>query len=481
MHTKTFFLILLYVSFLMSPCLGSVPYDWTILEKSDTLDLLSKGHSVGAMIEQVAVDAKEKKISTKTRLQFVLATHIKDNPVQTEVVETREYNFLGTLTYARMNMISPTGTSVWELTQSDKELWQLTTTVGGMKNSKNLSRVNGSLRVPYAIKSALLNNQIHIGHEWVDTLFDLTSASEIIVKTTCVSTPGKESDHFVFESKDNVLGKCERIEIDKKGNTLLQEVQPFFTARKAGASLSEKPLSTEELTPRLNMAEAFKVSAERSTLSKEVLVLTIKDQGKLHPSILPCYTPIKKGVYHLHTLPQDCFSNKVSLDELSQASWLKPTVAIQSNHPEIKALAKRLTTGLSEPCEIIEKCTFHVFTRLKKRNVGTFSNAYETLKAGYGDCGEHAALLTALLRANNIASTIVYGLVFMPPLKGYYYHAWVVCKGKSVIFVDPSQGKYPASVGYVPLVLDDDGTNLIYLGALVGRLGITYVPKDGAQ
>jgi hypothetical protein len=72
---------------------------------------------------------------------------------------------------------------------------------------------------------------------------------------------------------------------------------------------------------------------------------------------------------------------------------------------------------------------------------------------------------------------VVLGLVYIPSKKGYFYHAWVAAYTEELVFTDPALGKFPASTGYIPLVIDDDGTNMVYLTGLVGRIDISYISK----
>ena len=77
---------------------------------------------------------------------------------------------------------------------------------------------------------------------------------------------------------------------------------------------------------------------------------------------------------------------------------------------------------------------------------------------------------------HSIESNMVFGLVYVSERKGYYYHAWVATFAEHLYFVDPALGKNPASTGYIPLVIDDDGTNIIHLAGLIDRITISHQP-----
>jgi transglutaminase-like putative cysteine protease len=162
----------------------------------------------------------------------------------------------------------------------------------------------------------------------------------------------------------------------------------------------------------------------------------------------------------------------------SASTWTKPTVTIQSDYPAIVSLAKKLAEGMKDRCAVIDTCNKYVYSSLAKRNTATFSSAVETLKAGYGDCGEHAVLLAAILRAAGVPARVVLGLVYFGPKKAYAGHAWVMAySGGAWIFCDPAFGVFPASQDRIPLIIDDNGAHAVLLTRFIGRLGIDYVQR----
>jgi transglutaminase-like putative cysteine protease len=116
---------------------------------------------------------------------------------------------------------------------------------------------------------------------------------------------------------------------------------------------------------------------------------------------------------------------------------------------------------------------------LKKKNTATFSNALETLDAGFGDCGEHAVLLGALLRAAGIPARVVLGLVYVESKKAYMYHAWVMAHAGEWVFTDAALGAFPAIGNYAPLIIDDTGGGAVRIFKLLGKININYVGMNG--
>lgn len=107
---------------------------------------------------------------------------------------------------------------------------------------------------------------------------------------------------------------------------------------------------------------------------------------------------------------------------------------------------------------------------IQKRPVLSLPNALDTLRNRAGDCNEHAALFAALARACDIPTRIETGLVY---LKGrFYYHAWNAVFCNEWITVDASMGQFPADVTHIRLAAEEDAAGLM---AAVGTLGLSVL------
>jgi transglutaminase-like putative cysteine protease len=175
-------------------------------------------------------------------------------------------------------------------------------------------------------------------------------------------------------------------------------------------------------------------------------------------------------------LAQECGHVAASAADtaFSGSAWTKPTVTIQSGYPAIISLARSLKSGKKDRCDIIDTCNRYVYALLAKRNTATFSSAVETLRAGFGDCGEHAVLLAAILRAAGVPARVVLGLLYYAPKKAFVGHAWVMAYAGQWIFCDPAFGVFPAGQDRVPLIIDDNGAHAVLITKYIGRIGIEY-------
>jgi len=170
------------------------------------------------------------------------------------------------------------------------------------------------------------------------------------------------------------------------------------------------------------------------------------------------------------TLPdlEDVPELKLPLNEESE--YLKPSVYIQSDHPEIIAQAKKFIGDSKDAKEAVGKLVSGVYHYVKKNPTASMPSALDVLKTREGDCNEHSILFTALARAIGIPSKIYVGLVNLYG-DAYYYHAWCAVWLGKWIAVDPTFNQYPADVGHLKLKEGEISEQAKVL-KVVGRLKI---------
>ena len=110
------------------------------------------------------------------------------------------------------------------------------------------------------------------------------------------------------------------------------------------------------------------------------------------------------------------------------APFLQPSSLIESDDPEIRQVARRLAAQESEPWALARRIERWVHDHIGFTGAGIgLASARQTLDSKDGDCTENAFLLAALLRAAEIPSRIVVGLVGAGEEKGrtrFVPHAW---------------------------------------------------------
>jgi hypothetical protein len=152
--------------------------------------------------------------------------------------------------------------------------------------------------------------------------------------------------------------------------------------------------------------------------------------------------------------------------------YLEAEAFIQSDHPAIRARAQALQSPGATPEQTLSAIVSWMRAHVQRRPVIAVPDALATLKAGMGDCNEHAVLLAALARAAGLPATIEAGLVYQ---RGrFFYHAWNRVFIGRWITADAVLGQIPADVSHIRLVEGGPSGQLDLLG-LMGRLSVSIV------
>jgi transglutaminase-like putative cysteine protease len=147
--------------------------------------------------------------------------------------------------------------------------------------------------------------------------------------------------------------------------------------------------------------------------------------------------------------------------------FLDPEPLLESNNPEIRALAIRLRGRETDPRVVAERINRWVYDSLRKEITVGVPSALATLRSRVGDCNEHAQLYVALARAAGIPARTAAGLAWV---RGkFYYHAWPEVFLGTWVAVDPTFGEFPADAGHVRFVTGGVGRQAELL-RLIGTL-----------
>jgi len=168
----------------------------------------------------------------------------------------------------------------------------------------------------------------------------------------------------------------------------------------------------------------------------------------------------------------------VALPIAAESEYLKPSVSIQCDAPEVKAKLNEAIGDEKDGVAATRKLVSWVFTVIDKEANASFPNALDVLMTMKGDCNEHAVLLAALARAAGIPTRIAVGLVYMSP--AFYYHAWNEAYLGTWIPVDATFGEFPASALHLKLAQGELSQQAEILG-LVGTIGIKVKEFGTAQ
>jgi hypothetical protein len=151
---------------------------------------------------------------------------------------------------------------------------------------------------------------------------------------------------------------------------------------------------------------------------------------------------------------------------------LESTPFIQSEHPEIRDLARRIVAGRDGTLSMVSGLVSWIRENIERRPVISLPDALSTLKNRSGDCNEHAVLMAALARAVGIPTEIEAGLVYLDGR--FYYHAWNRVYAGGWISVDATFGQIPADVTHIRLASGGLDGQMDLIG-VIGRLRLTVL------
>ncbi|HZI42304.1 MAG TPA: transglutaminase-like domain-containing protein [Gemmatimonadaceae bacterium] len=193
----------------------------------------------------------------------------------------------------------------------------------------------------------------------------------------------------------------------------------------------------------------FDLSSPRQSMHGDTMVVTREASSSL---VAP------------YTLPD---GGRRILPELTMAEPL-----VQSNHPDIVRLARRLARGQRDPRVVAERINQWVYDSLTKRITFGIPSALQVLRARGGDCNEHAQLFVALARAVGIPARINAGLAYIDGK--FYYHAWPEIFLRDWVSVDPTFGQFPADAAHLRFIVGGLGRQAEMI-RLMGRLRLDVV------
>jgi transglutaminase-like putative cysteine protease len=157
-----------------------------------------------------------------------------------------------------------------------------------------------------------------------------------------------------------------------------------------------------------------------------------------------------------------------------QIKFLEPTPFIESNHPKIRNLVKKIVAADETPFKKTIKLVDWINKNIAKRPVISVPDALAVIENCAGDCNEHAVLLAALARAAGIPAKLEAGLVY---LNGrFYYHAWNLLYLGKWITVDSLFGQLPADVTHIRFSSGELGQQLDLI-SMIGKIKLKIIKQ----
>jgi hypothetical protein len=257
--------------------------------------------------------------------------------------------------------------------------------------------------------------------------------------------------------------------IDDQGMAIVETSPPGIRSERTTA---EKVLQAEPEGQEFDVLTMFRVPVDTTIPEGFVNHLRLEITG-VDPKEYDLNGPGQKVVTESPLVVDintpDLPAGPVPLPIAAESEYLKPSVSIQCDAPQIKAKLKDAVGDEKDGVAAVRKLVSWVFTVVEKQPTASFANALDVLKTLKGDCNEHSVLFAALARAAGIPTRIAVGLIYMD--RAFYYHAWNEVYLGRWIPVDATFGEAPASALRLKLAQGELSDQAEILG-LVGTIGI---------
>ena len=183
-------------------------------------------------------------------------------------------------------------------------------------------------------------------------------------------------------------------------------------------------------------------------------------------------------------------SQAATSEEIADPAFLESSQMVGAADPSVaelaeKALARQEGTDAAAKAEAI-RAFVHRYIREKSLDVG-FASATEVARNREGDCSEHGVLTAAMLRAADIPSRVVVGLIYVDEFVGaeaiFGYHMWsqALVDGKWVDYDATLDRRYDATHVALWTSSLEDGSFQQDMGSLMqlmGRLKIDVIEVE---
>jgi hypothetical protein len=258
--------------------------------------------------------------------------------------------------------------------------------------------------------------------------------------------------------------------VDEKGMAYVEASPPGIRSERTAA---DQVLKAEPEGQKFDVLTMFRVPVdttipEGATVNRLKLEITGVDPKEYDLSG-PGQKVLTTSPFVVEIKTPDVPAGPVPLPIAAESEFLKPSVTIQCDAPEIKAKTKEAIGDEKDGVAAARKLVSFVFTVVEKQATASFPTALDVLKTLKGDCNEHAVLFAGLARAAGIPTRTAVGLLYMN--RAFYYHAWNEVYLGSWIPVDATFGEFPASALHLKLAQGELSQQAEIMG-LVGTIGI---------
>jgi len=353
----------------------------------------------------------------------------------------------------------------------------VTMTMGGLAAPpKELPKPKESLR-DWAAAERLATSNARIGDKVTFTMLEPLMLAEFEGTMTLkerkqIVFNGVPTKVAVIENRVPKLGMDGDVVVDERGVVLEQSVGEKFILRLETEKQAKDVQYSADLV-RVGCVKLDPPPANPAALrTLRLLIEGVRDAELLLDDGRQRWTKRPDGSLvvqvNVRPVPPDRQAT-LPIDKRKFAGDLAPTAFVQSDSPDIKALAAKIVGNERNAYEAAKKINAWVYGNIRKVGTAAVSNAAEVLKTREGDCTEHTVLFVALARAAGIPAREAAGVTAIRGGQGLYYHAWPEAWVGEWIAMDPTLNQDLADATHIKFA-QGGAENLYRVIAIFGRL-----------
>jgi len=366
----------------------------------------------------------------------------------------------------------------------------LKTMIAGRETVRRFPVPNETLDGAVAEQLAVMRGELEVGDTFTHEQFEASPMLPGLV-TVCATVRAREKRVF-FGVETDVIVFDIAMTINKTTikMTAVADTSGRLLQAAGGPGIALR-LESEELAKRIDYSNDILVASlirvpgfrgdPRTTRVMRARIGPLEDRELLINSNRQSFTPADQADFYVVTVRQESFSESSSpslpIRDSALAAELAPTERLQSDAPEIAALAREIVGNETNAWRAAKLLNSWVYENIEKKFVPSMPNALDTLRGRRGDCGEHAALFVALCRAAGIPAREATGIVCidMDGVKAFGFHAWGEVWVGRWIAMDPSWGEEIANAAHVQFARGGIESQ-IRLISIMGELNIEMMP-----
>ena len=414
-------------------------------ETGEFMGLYLKGQKIGYMFSNITLSPKKDTVTAITELHF--SAKVGDAVSDRMMKETRVYESKpgGKLLTFVMEQSGDGGQQSLEGSALPDGVRVVRKKPGQPNEIKLLPASKEVVEDADQARVALKRNAKVVG-----IITDSTDLQQYTITTTIGGTESRVIGGATVKlRKVTTLSEKEKVPteawVDEKGRMLEVQYGPMMTGQ----------LEPEEVARRIDRVEVFALT--RVVLPKPAPAGAMNAPGKFTMVLTGVGEKFWNNTYRQQWKADGPGRVEVTITAAAPkvlkprplidpngGSNLKATIAVESDNPEIIAMAKQIAGTEKDAWTVSKKVSKWVHDNLVADYGESSDSASDVLKKRKGDCTEHSLLTVAMLRALGIPAKRIDGLVYLvnsDKKPALYWHEWVEAYVGEWTQLDPTFGQ----------------------------------------